>query len=84
MSLTNYVIMPGSDYQEICDTVRSKNGETGVYKSGELAAAIERIADGAGEISLSSIEVYVADYSVPEDVLITVGSVDVWKRTLVS
>ena len=84
MILTDYVIMPAADYQSICDAVRSKNGQTSVYKSGELAAAIERIADGTGEISLSSIEVYVADYSVPEDVLITVGAVDVWKRTLVS
>ena len=84
MSLTDYVIMPGTDYQAICDAVRSKSGETGVYKSGELAVAIEGIISAAGEISLANIEVYVADYSVTDDVLITVGAVDVWKRTLVS
>lgn len=46
MSLTDYVIMPGADYQAICNAVRSKNGETGVYKSGELATAIEAVTSG--------------------------------------
>lgn len=51
MSLTDYVIMPGTDYQGICDAVRAKNGEISVYKSGELAPAIERIISGGSESS---------------------------------
>ena len=41
--LTNYVIMPSSDYQEICDAVREKTGTTEVLKSGEVADAVRGI-----------------------------------------
>ena len=36
MSLTDYVIMPGEDYQNICDAIRTKTGKTDVIKSGDL------------------------------------------------
>lgn len=40
MALTDQVIMPGSDYQAICDATRSLTGTTGTLKSGEVAAKI--------------------------------------------
>lgn len=40
MALTDQVIMPGSDYQAICDATRSLTGTTGILKSGEVAAKI--------------------------------------------
>lgn len=40
MALTDQVIMPGSDYQAICDATRSLTNTTGVLKSGELASKI--------------------------------------------
>lgn len=43
MSLTDYVIMPGTDYQSICDAVREKTGGTDVIKSGDMAGQIEGI-----------------------------------------
>ena len=46
--LTDYVIMPGSDYQNICNSVRSKTGGTDVLKSGEVSAAIDSIQAGGG------------------------------------
>lgn len=55
MSLTDYVIMPGADYQGICDAVRAKNGQTGIYKSGELATAIEAITGGGGTYQSKNI-----------------------------
>lgn len=38
--MTDYVIMPGTDYQAICDATRTKTGDTGKLKSGEVAAKI--------------------------------------------
>ena len=76
MSLTDYVIMPGSDYQEICDTVRSKNGKTGVYKSGELKAAIEGITGDNGYAEL----IYETEFTIAETNLtsteVTVATLD--------
>ena len=48
MALTNYVLMPGADYQGICDAVRAKTGKTNALKSGELATEIEGITGGGG------------------------------------
>ena len=46
MALTDRVIMPGADYQAICDAVRAKTGGTNVLKSGEIAPAITGITAG--------------------------------------
>lgn len=51
MALTNYVIMPGEDYQAICDKVRAKTGKTDVIKSGDLATEIDGISGGGGGTS---------------------------------
>lgn len=46
MALTEMVIMPGEDYQAICDSVRAKTGGTELLKSGEVAPAIDGIKIG--------------------------------------
>lgn len=38
--MTDYVIMPGTDYQSICDATRTKTGDTTKLKSGEVAGKI--------------------------------------------
>ncbi len=43
MALTELVMMPGEDYQAICDAVRNKTGTTSLLCSGEVAPAIEAI-----------------------------------------
>ena len=48
MALTDLVIMPGTDYQAICDAVRAKTGDTALLKSGDIAAQIESIQGGGG------------------------------------
>lgn len=48
MALTDYVIMPGSDYQALCDKIREKTGKTDVIKSGDLVTEIEEVANGGG------------------------------------
>lgn len=47
MSLTEFVIMPGTDYQDACDAIREKTGGTDPVKSGEMGAQIRGISGGA-------------------------------------
>lgn len=47
MALTEMVIMPGEDYQAICDSVRAKTGGIELLKSGEVAPAIDGIKVGS-------------------------------------
>lgn len=50
MSLTDVVLMPGEDYQDICNAVRAKTGKTDLLKSGDIAPDIENYtADGTAE-----------------------------------
>lgn len=51
MSLTDMVLMPGKDYQAICDAIRVKTGGTAPLKSGDIAAAIAGIQAGGGGAS---------------------------------
>ena len=48
MALTDYVIMPGQDYQDACDSIRAKTGKTDLIKSGEMATEIGSISGGGG------------------------------------
>lgn len=48
MALTEMVIMPGEDYQAICDSVRTKTGSTEPLKSGDVALAINGIVVESG------------------------------------
>lgn len=72
MSLTDYVIMPGEDYQAICDAIREKTETTEPIKSGDAAGMIQAF-QGGGEVikglcegtafDIKSDEVeFVADY----------------------
>lgn len=47
MALTDMVIMPGADYQDIVDATREKTGSTDLLKSGEVGAAIRSISGGS-------------------------------------
>lgn len=40
MALTDEVLMPGADYQAICNAVRGLTGGTSLLKSGDIATAI--------------------------------------------
>ena len=40
MALTDQVIMPGSDYQAICDATRALTGKTEVLKSGDIVTKL--------------------------------------------
>lgn len=53
MALTDYIIMPGADYQAACDKIREKSGKTDLIKSSDLASEIEAIAGSAGSGSVT-------------------------------
>ena len=55
MSLTNYVLMPGADYQAACDAIRAKTGKSEPIKSGELAAEIAGITGGGSGGSVEGV-----------------------------
>lgn len=44
MALTEYVIMPGADYQAICDKVREKTGGEELLKSGDIPSALDNVS----------------------------------------
>lgn len=50
MALTEWVMMPGTDYQSICDAIRAKNGQTADIKSGEAGPLILNLATGGSGI----------------------------------
>lgn len=46
--MAEYVRVPETDWQDICDAVRGKTGETAQMVSGEVAGKIENIESGGG------------------------------------
>lgn len=55
MALTNYVLMPGADYQAACDAIRAKTGKSEPIKSGELASEISGITGGGSGGSVEGV-----------------------------
>lgn len=43
MALTDQVLMPGSDYQSICDATRNLTGKTETLKSGEISTELNSV-----------------------------------------
>ena len=70
MALTDYVIMPGEDYQAICDAVRAKTGKTEALKSGDLSAEVAQIEidDGSKEQLKQILQRTIREIIIPEDV----------------
>lgn len=49
MALTDLVLMPGADYEDICKAIRKKTGTTDPIKSYEASGLIEGISGGIPE-----------------------------------
>ena len=45
MALTDMVIMPGADYQSMCDSIRALDGSTDVIKSGDYSGKVQAVSD---------------------------------------
>ena len=64
MSMTDHVLMPGADYQAICNAVRALTGGTATLKSGDIASALAGVKPGGlqvdtGEFVLDADNIYV-------------------------
>lgn len=64
------------------NAIRGKSNSTNTYKPSEFADAIASISGGGTD--LNNISVFVADYSVADDVVAQAGVVDVYLRKITS
>lgn len=46
--MNDYIIMPRTDYRDVCNAVREKTGKSGALKSSEIASEIRSIPTGGG------------------------------------
>ena len=46
--MSEFAYMPLSDYEDACDAIRAKTGESGLIKSGDMADAIAAIPSSGG------------------------------------
>lgn len=68
MNLTDMVLMPGADYQAICDAIRERTGNTALLKSGDIPAAIRDIMGDVGALGE-----YMYSFGAVSDIHVGVG-----------
>lgn len=56
--MSEFAYMPLSDYEDACDAIRAKTGESGLIKSGDMAAAIGSIETGGGSGDYELVDTY--------------------------
>lgn len=66
----------------IADAIRAKDGSTDKLTLAQMPEKITSIQNGGGD--LSSIDVYIADFTVPADLTVTAGAVDKYARIVVA
>lgn len=64
--MSDYVIMPSTDYQAACDAIRTASGETALIKSGDLSSKITKLCDRVGKIPFNKAKN--GGYSSVEDI----------------
>lgn len=67
----------------VADAIREKGGTTAPlsFPAG-MAEAVRSIQSGGSD--LSSVDVYIADFTVPADLIVTAGAVDKYARIVVA
>lgn len=76
-------LVQGESITAVADAIREKGGtsEPLSFPAG-MASAIRGIQSGGGD--LSSVDVYIADFTVPTDLIVTAGAVDKYARIVVA
>lgn len=76
-------LVQGESITAVADAIREKGGTTAPlsFPAG-MAAAVRNIQSGGGD--LSSVDVYIADFTVPADLIVTAGAVDKYARIVVA
>lgn len=68
--MADYVRVPETDWQDICDAVRGKTGETAQMVSSEVAPAIEGITGDGEVLYYTTGEIYVEHVVVPDSITV--------------
>lgn len=78
-------LVQGASLTAVADAIREKGGTTAPlsFPAG-MAGAIRNIQSGGGGGDLSSIDVYIADFTVPADLIVAAGVVDKYARIVVA
>ena len=66
----------------IADAIRAKDGSTDKLTLAQMPEKITRIQTGGGD--LSSVDVYIADFTSDSDLIVTAGVVDKYARIVVA
>nr|DAG56460.1 MAG TPA: hypothetical protein [Caudoviricetes sp.] len=80
--MSEYLVQ-GESITAVADAIREKGGTTAPlsFPAG-MAKAVRNIQSGGGD--LSSVDVYIADFTVPADLIVTAGAVDKYARIVVA
>lgn len=75
-------LVQGASLTTVADAIREKGGTTAPlsFPAG-MAEAVRNIQSGG---DLSSVDVYIADFTVPADLNVTAGAVDKYARIVVA
>lgn len=80
--MAEYLIQ-GASLTTVADAIREKGGTSEPLSFPEgMAKAVRNIRGGGGD--LSSVDVYIADFTVPADLTVTAGAVDKYARIVVA
>ena len=76
-------LVQGESLTAVADAIREKGGTTAPlsFPAG-MASAIRGIQNGGGD--LSSVDVYIADFTSNADLIVTAGAVDKYARIIVA
>lgn len=76
-------LVQGASLTTVADAIREKGGTTAPlsFPAG-MAEAVRNIQSGGGD--LSSVDVYIADFTVSADLTVTAGVVDKYARIVVA
>ena len=76
-------LVQGESITAVADAIREKGGTTAPlsFPAG-MAEAVRNIQSGGGD--LSSVDVYIADFTAPADLIVTAGVVDKYARIVVA
>ena len=79
----NEYLVDGADMTTVADAIREKGGTSEPLSFPEgMAAAVRNIQSGGGD--LSSVDVYIADFTSNADLNVTAGAVDKYARIVVA
>lgn len=74
-------LVQGESLTAVADAIRAKDGSTDKLTLAQMPEKITSIQSGG---DLSSVDVYIADFTVPADLIVTAGAVDKYARIVVA